>query len=198
MTFLTRNNCERSLGKTGQEKQNQSVSFNSLWIWLILTQRTSIIVSSSWCHYCLHFYFPTLNSKNGLPGWETVVWRLMRANVRPAGAFNVVFESGLLLVCPHVLLETLFRVKPLCSKLFGSLDNLHVPFWVMLKHKCSNIWNQRVVHFLQMERQEVADGTTGTLAFTNVCVTQLQALSEAGAYLHPLPFRPRSFLTAWS
>lgn len=32
-----------------------------------------------------------------------------------------------------------------------------------------------------------------TLALTNVCVTQLQTLSEAGAYLNPLHFRPPLF-----
>lgn len=50
-----------------------------------------------------------------------------------------------------------------------------------------------MVHFLQMEWQEEADRTTESLALTNVCVTQLQALSEAGAYFNPLHLRPPLF-----
>lgn len=44
-----------------------------------------------------------------------------------------------------------------------------------------------------MEWHEEADRTTGSLASTNVCMTQLQALSEAGAYLNPLYLRPPLF-----
>lgn len=50
-----------------------------------------------------------------------------------------------------------------------------------------------MVHFLKMERQEEADRITGSLALTNVCMTQLQALSEAGAYLNPLHLRLFSY-----